>query len=208
METLRTRTATKAVGTMATVETIPRMIRLPRGPPVLQPSLLDCAGMRFLIFEEPTATTLEYYLQMLDKVAGDKHCTWVRASVEPPSYDEDAIVAHGFDVMTSCAFAEGGAPPHHVLRTWLDVCGVSSPRKPGNPARVVAVHDVSGLGRAPLLVALALVEAGVPAESALTEIRNVRRGALGKHQQAIVLEHVPIRAAWRRSWLGMVLARG
>ena len=157
--------------------------------------------MRFLIFEMPTDATLALHERLLDEV-----CTWVRACDEPPLYNEEALVTRGIEV-TPCAFAEGsGAPPADVLQTWLDVCGVASARarKRGGSPRTIAVHDVSGLGRAPLLVALALVEAGLPADTALSEIRNVRRGALGKHQRAIVRDHVPTRsdAARRRgSWL-------
>ena len=52
-----------------------------------------------------------------------------------------------------------------------------------------------------LLVALALVEVGLSADEAIAEVRTARRGALGKHQQAIVHRHVPSSLAGARAQL-------
>ncbi|KAI9349454.1 protein-tyrosine phosphatase-like protein [Zopfochytrium polystomum] len=49
-------------------------------------------------------------------------------------------------------------------------------------AGAVAVHCVSGIGRAPVLVAAALVDAGVDPLEAVERVRKARRGALNKKQ--------------------------
>ena len=46
----------------------------------------------------------------------------------------------------------------------------------------MAVHCVAGLGRAPVLVAIALIEAGMKFEEAVERIREVRRGAINAKQ--------------------------
>ena len=51
----------------------------------------------------------------------------------------------------------------------------------GQPARV-GVHCVAGLGRAPVLVAIALIEAGMDPLDCIGFIRKKRRGALNNRQ--------------------------
>ena len=46
-----------------------------------------------------------------------------------------------------------------------------------NPETCVGVHCVTGLGRAPVLVAIALMELGMKYDEAVDAIRNRRRGA-------------------------------
>lgn len=51
-----------------------------------------------------------------------------------------------------------------------------------HPDKSIAVHCVAGLGRAPVLVAIALIEAGMKYEDAVEMIRTQRRGALNQKQ--------------------------
>jgi hypothetical protein len=62
--------------------------------------------------------------------------------------------------------------PFKLLRTLLDLC---------DPPQV-AVHCVAGLGRAPCLVAIALVEQGMEALEAIQFVRQRRRGAINNKQ--------------------------
>lgn len=53
---------------------------------------------------------------------------------------------------------------------------------------VIAIHCVAGLGRAPILVALALVEAGMDALSVIELIRTRRPGALNTVQVRYLID--------------------
>ena len=56
------------------------------------------------------------------------------------------------------------------------------------PAPTIAVHCVAGLGRAPALVAIALIEMGMKPLDAIEYIRGKRRGAFNKPQIAYLVK--------------------
>lgn len=51
-----------------------------------------------------------------------------------------------------------------------------------DPETCIGVHCVTGLGRAPVLVAVALIELGMKYEDAVDLIRTKRRGAINSRQ--------------------------
>jgi protein tyrosine phosphatase type 4A len=59
----------------------------------------------------------------------------------------------------------------------------------------IAVHCVAGLGRAPVLVAIALIEAGMEAYSAIQFVREKRRGAINEKQIRFLEGYSPMRKA-------------
>ena len=69
--------------------------------------------------------------------------------------------------------------------------------KQENPC--IAVHCVAGLGRAPVLVAIALIEYGMDAASAVTFIRDRRRGAINAAQLMYLESYKPIRRKQRKA---------
>lgn len=66
-------------------------------------------------------------------------------------------------------FSDGSFPPQEILNKWFDLLQERFKNEPGS---CIAVHCVAGLGRAPVLVALALMEAGMKYEEAVEEIRQ------------------------------------
>ena len=63
-------------------------------------------------------------------------------------------------------YDDGGAPPTEIINKWLDVVQTTFNDAPDSSGRngvkgpAIAVHCVAGLGRAPVLVAIALIEYG------------------------------------------------
>ena len=93
-------------------------------------------------------------------------------------------------------YEDGGTPPEHVVRRWLELCknrfgpftksnkNISSDEDEGveDDTPCIAVHCVAGLGRAPVLVAIALIEYGMDKLDAIELVRRKRRGAFNSRQ--------------------------
>lgn len=105
------------------------------------------------------------------------------------SYKRDVLENAGIEVR-DLAFEDGTPPPPNVVDEWFEVLKQKwdkerdrklnfntyktrfNLRYNENPEGCVAVHCVAGLGRAPVLVALALIELGLKYEGAVELIRE------------------------------------
>uniref|UniRef100_H2YPY1 Uncharacterized protein n=1 Tax=Ciona savignyi TaxID=51511 RepID=H2YPY1_CIOSA len=139
-------------------------------------------GMRFLITHNPTNATMEKFLEILNQYEAD---TVVR--VCESTYDKEQLTAKGIQVM-DWAFDDGAAPPKDVVEDWLKLLKAHLKR---SPETCIAVHCVAGLGRAPVLVALALMESGMKYEDAVEFIRRKRRGAINSKQLQYLEKYRP-----------------
>jgi len=80
-------------------------------------------------------------------------------------------------------YEDGQSPPPEVISRWLELVSRTFDATGAKDAKpCIAVHCVAGLGRAPVLVAIALVEYGLDAGSAVSFIRDRRRGAINAVQ--------------------------
>ncbi|XP_061651258.1 protein tyrosine phosphatase type IVA 2-like isoform X2 [Phyllopteryx taeniolatus] len=120
----------------------------------------DC--LRFLITHNPTNAQLGRFIEDL-KTYGANTLVRVCAS----TYDKGPVEQEGIRVL-DMPFDDGSAPPDEVVDDWLSLLQTKFRDEPGS---CVAVHCVAGLGRAPVLVALALIECGMEYEDAVHFIR-------------------------------------
>ncbi|KAM5257000.1 protein tyrosine phosphatase type IVA 1 isoform 4-T4 [Ctenodactylus gundi] len=85
-------------------------------------------------------------------------------------------------------FDDGAPPSNQIVDDWLSLVKIKFREEPGC---CIAVHCVSGLGRAPVLVALALIEGGMKYEDAVQFIRQKRRGAFNSKQLLYLEKYRP-----------------
>jgi len=130
-------------------------------------------GMRFLITERPSDIGMTAYLEELKR-----YKVVVVVRVCEATYSPDKLISDGIEVR-DLSFPDGQPPPQQVIDSWFDLLRT---RFSDNPEGCVAVHCVAGLGRAPVLVALALMELGMKYEDAVELIRAKRRGAINAKQ--------------------------
>ncbi|XP_059937858.1 protein tyrosine phosphatase type IVA 1-like isoform X2 [Mesoplodon densirostris] len=85
-------------------------------------------------------------------------------------------------------FDDGTPPSNQIVDDWLSLVKIKFHEDPGC---CIAVHCVAGLGRAPVLVALALIEGGMKYEDAVQFIRQKRLGAFNSKQLLYLEKHCP-----------------
>lgn len=134
----------------------------------------------FVIMEAPTDDNLDAYLQ---KFAENNVKHVIKACPEV-TYDAGRLAAVGIE-HHDLIFNDGEMPQDSTIQQWCEVVkknSLANVKKPAVEREAVAVHCVAGLGRAPLLVAIALINDGANPEDAITLIRSKRKGALNNLQ--------------------------
>ncbi|KAI9149802.1 hypothetical protein H9P43_009981 [Blastocladiella emersonii ATCC 22665] len=154
-----------------------------RGTGLFKPmTQIEYKALRFVVHDAPSDTNLAHYVREMQRHG----VTDVVRACEP-TYSAAALAAHGLG-LHELNFKDGDPPPAAIIAHWLQIVAAKFvPGKAGSVAGVaaggaIAVHCVAGLGRAPVLVAIALIEAGMPALEAVEFIRSRRRGALNMKQ--------------------------
>ncbi len=71
-------------------------------------------------------------------------------------------------------YPDGQSPPQDIINRWLELVSQTFDRRSKDESPCIAIHCVAGLGRAPVLVAIALIEYGFDAISAVSYIRERR----------------------------------
>eukprot|EP00127_Corallochytrium_limacisporum_P007268 Clim_evm9s246 gene=Clim_evmTU9s246 len=148
------------------------------------PTLLVYKTMQFLIMDAPSDSNIQSYIRELQK---NNVKDVIR--VCDPTYSADTMERQGIKVH-DWPFPDGDPPPQHIVNDWLHLLYMRFP-KGEKPKACIAVHCVAGLGRAPVLVAIALIEAGMSSEDAIEMIRNKRRGAINNRQLKYLQKYRP-----------------
>ncbi|KAG8515467.1 Protein tyrosine phosphatase type IVA 3, partial [Galemys pyrenaicus] len=156
--------------------------------------------MRFLIMHNPTDATLSSFLQgtrprrdptqpqpRSPRQDLKRYGATTVVRVCEVTYDKAPLEKDGITVV-DWPFDDGAPPPGKVVEDWL---GLLKAKFWDDPGSCVAVHCVAGLGRAPVLVALALIESGMKYEDAIQFIRQKRRGAINSKQLTYLEKYRP-----------------
>lgn len=124
--------------------------------------------------ENPPDRIVQSWLDLLDTLFNlRKYTSDKQLKASGFSLDDDDASAYVSDITTSPASS-------------TDSADNQSARK-----ETVAIHCAAGLGRAPVLVALALVEAGLDPVEAVGWLRALRRGAINGSQLAFLHQYQP-----------------
>ncbi|CAI2733124.1 unnamed protein product [Schistosoma spindalis] len=136
-------------------------------------TLVEYKTARFLITDEPNAHNMENFV-MVFKL----HNVRKLVRVCKATYDKEPLESVGIEVV-DLEYDDGAPPPDVVIEKWFQLITDVCQQGPGS---CIAVHCKAGLGRAPALVAAALIELGLPYDEAVEMIRGQRNGALNARQ--------------------------
>ncbi|XP_059560398.1 protein tyrosine phosphatase type IVA 1-like [Myotis daubentonii] len=139
-------------------------------------------NMRFLITHIPTNVTLNKFIEGLKKYG---ITTTVR--VCEATYDTTLVEKEGIQVL-DWPFDDGAPRSNQIVDDWLSLVKIKFREEPGC---FITVHCVAGLGRAPVLGALELIEGGMKYEDAVQFIRQKRRGAFNSKQLLYLEKYRP-----------------
>ncbi|KAI9594696.1 protein-tyrosine phosphatase-like protein [Syncephalis fuscata] len=151
------------------------------------PSLVTFGSLRILIADAPSDHTLPLYAKEFQRYS----VTDV-VRVCDPTYRRARLEQLGYRVH-DWPFDDGDPPPDTIIESWLALLDetfgeeLPTPRKEKenivpSQERCVAIHCVAGLGRAPVLVAIALIEQGMSPLDSVAYVRERRRGAINQRQ--------------------------
>lgn len=152
-------------------------------------SVVERKAVKFLITDRPHPDTVEMYLKDLQA-----HAVSHLVRVCEPSYDTALLAAASIETH-DWAYPDGDNPSTEIITNWLTLCMATfHTNAVKGEQTAIAVHCVAGLGRAPVMVALALIESGMSAEDAVLFIRERRKGAVNSKQLEFLQSYKPTKA--------------
>lgn len=100
------------------------------------------------------------------------------------TYEGESDLRNAGIELHEMAYDDGTSPPKEIISQWLELVHSRFYSKSDPSAeKAIAVHCVAGLGRAPVLVAIALIEyARFDPVEAVSFIRKIRRGSINEKQ--------------------------
>mmetsp|Transcript_21859 Transcript_21859/g.63074 ORF Transcript_21859/g.63074 Transcript_21859/m.63074 type:complete len:171 (+) Transcript_21859:141-653(+) len=137
--------------------------------------LLEHGKFKMIIMDAPSDANAPAYVKEL-KVFG---VTDVVRTCEPTysteRFEKEHIQVH------EMTFPDGAAPPDELIQRWNEL--ICNRYKSKESQGLVAVHCVAGLGRAPVMAAVALIEmTAMDPMDAVEKIREKQKGAINARQ--------------------------
>lgn len=145
-----------------------------------KPSKVEYKNLKFMIIDRPTEYNLPAYIKELKE-----NGVTALVRVCEPTYSPAPVESAGIS-MQDCPFDDGTEPPPDVIKVWRQVV-----KKHSSEGNRVAIHCVAGLGRAPVMVAIALIDKGLDFTDAVELIRKERKGAINRRQLDFLRTYKP-----------------
>ena len=127
----------------------------------------------FILSDCPAPSSLPAFINLLKS----HECHDLIRISSLDSYDAQVLITAGINV-NEMQFVDGSVPSTELVKRYFDLVDDLVSKK----VSVLAIHCVSGIGRAPLLIAMMLIKSGMDRIEAIEFVRTKRRGAINKIQ--------------------------
>ncbi|KAI2491696.1 protein tyrosine phosphatase [Fragilaria crotonensis] len=156
-----------------------------------RPSFISVPPMRFLIMDAPRQSNLHLYIKEMKK-----HSVSDVVRVCEPTYLSSELEC--WNGTSRDGIPRWSRPSRELIDRWLGLVEDTFFKESSAVnSKCLAVHCVAGLGRAPVMVAIALIEfANYDPMEAVALIRSHRRGAINEKQLTYLEGY---KRHWKRS---------
>jgi len=152
-------------------------------------SVVNELGMKFVISRTPMNDTIQRYIDLWQSEGVKNVVRICNSSI----YDTAPLKEVGITVH-EMEFKDGTNPSSELIRRWMDLVNTVFPKKgaaPPEAGTAIAVHCVAGMGRAPMMVIIALIERGMDNKEAIKRVREIRGKCLNDKQVPFVISYKP-----------------
>ena len=141
-------------------------------------SVVEAVGCKFVILDAPNDSNIHFYLEELKKENVGHVVRVCDPTYETACLQQNNIIVHDWP------FNDGDPPPDSIITSWLTLVKAcfGDKKSASDGKKCIGIHCVAGLGRAPVMVAIALIEKGMDPLDAVQTIRGRRRGAINAKQ--------------------------
>lgn len=143
-----------------------------------RPSFIERGTLKFLIMDAPRQANLHLYIKEMRK-----HNVSHLVRVCEPTYRAEGELQNAGIQLHEMEYKDGTSPSAELIAKWLNLVEQALIDKSNNNNNAIAIHCVAGLGRAPVMVAIAMIEfEHMDPVDAVSFLRSKRRGAINEKQ--------------------------
>ena len=157
-------------------------------------TFIEYKNKRFYISETPTNENIMFFIEALKK-NNIKHV--IRLC--KPTYDFNIIKNENINCY-DLLMEDGSVPSEYTLNKWNNIQSTI------NETEGILVHCQAGLGRAPIIVSISLINNNMESIKAIELIRKCRPGSLNSKQIKFLENYKPVKNK-SFSFLNMLLCR-
>mmetsp|Transcript_7863 Transcript_7863/g.22606 ORF Transcript_7863/g.22606 Transcript_7863/m.22606 type:complete len:179 (-) Transcript_7863:206-742(-) len=139
--------------------------------------VIEHGKFKIVIMESPSDANSPAYIERLRSLGVTDVVRTCEPTYDAARFEKEGIRVHEMSI------PDGAPPPDDTIAKWLDLLRLRYRSKDPSECGMIAVHCVAGLGRAPVMAAVALLEmTTLDPLDVVEKIRAKQKGAINARQ--------------------------